>query len=140
MSAASQAGAYRLWIELRRGATLRVGSLGRAWYAPGLYLYVGSARGGPAQRIERHRRRADSAGGSLRWHVDYLLAHRYGRLVAVEQFPSVEECVLSRETAALAGCSVPVVGFGASDCRAGCAAHLYVLAPGSGLTPRTANL
>jgi Uri superfamily endonuclease len=34
------------------------------------------------------------------------------------------------------GVTAPVPGFGSSDCRAGCKAHLYRLPDNSGLAPR----
>lgn len=118
-------GAYRLLIELRRPAVVEAGRLGRHRLEPGLYVYVGSARRGLRQRVARHQRTADQRGAGGHWHIDQLLKHRHAHLVEVELAVGAEECVLAARTAALPAAHVPVPGFGATDCRAGCPAHLY---------------
>jgi Uri superfamily endonuclease len=75
--------------------------------------------------VARHLR----AEKKLRWHIDYatILA------ASVEAFlrpGCYDECALAQRLAQLPG-ATPVVGFGNSDCRAGCAGHLVNL-------PRTA--
>ncbi len=128
-------GAYVLWLQLKRAVRLHVGSLGRVRLLAGNYAYVGSARRGIAARIARHRRLANAGSGAPHWHVDYLLLHPAVRLLGAESFEQTHECVLSRRIAAAPGTSVPMPGFGATDCRAGCGAHLYRVetdpAPGS---------
>ena len=124
-------GAYRLFLRLSRPSWVRAGRLGRFRLEPGLYVYVGSARRALAARVARHRRLAERKEGNRHWHVDGLLLHGYSRLVRAESYPQGEECELSRALAADANASVPVAGFGATDCRAGCPAHLYRLEPDS---------
>lgn len=104
---------------------LRVGALGEHELPAGRYAYTGSARRATAARLWRHlghRRRR------LRWHVDYLLDHAACRVVDVGLF-RIPECTLNQGI----GGRVPVPGFGASDCREGCGAHLRYL--GAGLGP-----
>jgi Uri superfamily endonuclease len=55
----------------------------------------------------------------LRWHIDYLLDAPGVRVVGVVRSRR-GECALNRATAG----RVLDVGFGASDCRAHCGAHL----------------
>ncbi len=116
-------GVYLLLLELPGPITLRVGALGRFGFQRGWYVYAGSARRGLRARVERHL----SPVKPLRWHVDYLTtAHgvkRVGALLVAEG--GVSECALNRAAGALLGGSVPAPGFGASDCRAGCPAHLW---------------
>ncbi len=109
---------YQLHIELARAARIDVGRLGRVTLKAGRYVYTGSARRGLEARIRRHL----SARKTLHWHIDYLLAHPAARIVSVHRSPSAE-CSLNRR----AGGQVPVPGFGATDCRAGCGSHLRYL-------------
>ncbi|HKJ75673.1 MAG TPA: GIY-YIG nuclease family protein [Gammaproteobacteria bacterium] len=125
-------GAYRLFLQLTRPAWVRAGRLDRFRLEPGLYIYVGSARRALAARVDRHRRLAERKHGNRHWHVDGLLLHGYSRLVRAETYPDTEECALSRGLAGDACASVPIAGFGATDCRAGCPAHLYRLEPDCG--------
>ena len=118
----AEPGAYLLLIELATPLALGIPSLGTATLAPGRYAYGGSAYGpgGLRARIGRHLRR----GKPQRWHVDRLTAA--GRVVRVLPVPGGRECALVRDLLLVPGVSVPVPGFGSSDCRA-CPAHLVSL-------------
>ena len=118
----SGAGAYVLVIELTAPFALEVASLPHAVLPAGRYAYCGSAngRGGLKARIGRHLR-ADKA---LRWHVDRLTAA--GRVVDARAVPGGRECDLLDRLLEAPGASVPVPGFGSSDCRR-CPAHLVAL-------------
>lgn len=106
---------YQLLIDVERSLHLAVGRLGTFDFPAGRYVYTGSARRNFEARIQRHLRR-DKA---LHWHIDYLLASPGVRIIAVKRSRR-DECALNRGTR---GCAV-AAGFGASDCTAGCAAHL----------------
>ncbi len=123
----SNSGAYCLLITLTRPAIIVPGRLGKVRLEAGRYCYVGSARRGLRQRVARHLRTAQHKPGSGHWHIDALLSHRYARIADAELLPGSNECAVSRTLAETTGVSVPVRGFGATDCRAGCAAHLYQL-------------
>jgi len=112
---------YQLGIEVGRPVEVQVGRFGRYRFAAGLYVYTGSARRAYAARLRRHLSREKK----LRWHIDYLLAARGVRVVAVAM-SEVDECALNQ---ALAG-EVVLPGFGASDCRQHCGAHLKQVRPG----------
>ena len=69
------------------------------------------------------------------WHIDYLL-----RALPVHQAMTfvgagADECKLVQELLMLPGSSAPVVGFGSSDCRRGCPAHLVRVAAADALAP-----
>jgi len=117
-SGPGDSGAYHLLIRLSRPLRMRVGRLGVVGFPAGWYVYTGSAMRGLRARVARHRRRRKR----LHWHVDYLL--RRGRIVEVIVRPSRrrEECRLNARVAALPGATMPVPGFGSSDCR--CVSHL----------------
>jgi len=118
-------GAYVLRLELRKPARIRVGALGQIEFQPGQYLYVGSARGGIAARVARHKRVIEKKSGVGHWHIDFLLLHPHYRLAGVELLPGAGECRLARSIARRSGVIIPVPGFGSTDCRSGCRAHLF---------------
>ena len=124
-------GAYVLHLRLTGPILLRIRTLGAHELPDGSYLYVGSARRGIAQRCARHDRLARQKSGKIHWHVDHLLADPRCVLEGIDTLPGAMECNVSRRMARRKGISVPVPGFGSSDCRSGCRAHLYRIADAS---------
>ena len=120
-------GSYVLYIDIELPVTLQVGSLGSSVFSAGRYAYVGSARRGIAARVLRHKRLALQKEGKLHWHIDYLLVNRHTKLAGEAVLEDEIECTVSKRMASMNGVTVPVPGFGSSDCRAKCAAHLYLL-------------
>jgi Uri superfamily endonuclease len=106
---------------------LEVGALGMVSLPAGRYAYVGSARSGIEVRLARHRRLAEEKTGKIHWHIDYVLVNRHTQWVGEEVLEDGVECAVSKQIAAKDGVTAPVPGFGASDCRSGCVAHLYLL-------------
>jgi Uri superfamily endonuclease len=119
---ARDSGAYCLLIRLDRAAEATIGRLGRFRFPAGYYVYCGSAARGLGARTARHQRGAKT----IHWHIDYLLALPEARLVACVPYPSERrrECEFNGSVQRQRGARVPVPGFGSSDCRAGCPAHL----------------
>lgn len=113
---------YQLVIDVAREVTVRVGRLGVFRFPPGRYVYTGSAKRNLEARIARHL----SAAKRLHWHIDYLLAAP-GVSVSRVRRSRRAECDLNRATRG----NIPVPGFGASDCRAGCGSHLKFRTPSS---------
>ncbi len=116
-------GTYCLLIRLDRRVRLTVGRLGRLTFPPGVYVYTGSAARGLTARVARHLRKRKRR----HWHIDYLLAHRSARIVAVIMVAGelLSECRLNQAVMSLARARIP--GFGSSDCRSGCGSHLAYL-------------
>lgn len=116
------AGVYQLRLRVSVALRLTVGRLGR-WALPaGDYVYTGRAARGLRARVRRHLR-----GARCRhWHIDYLLAQRAVQVTEVwlASRCADEECVVNQRTQG----RVVIPGFGASDCRRGCGAHLLRLA------------
>ncbi|MCH8197133.1 MAG: GIY-YIG nuclease family protein [Proteobacteria bacterium] len=112
-------GAYLLLLALSRPLALPQPALKSARLRAGHYLYAGSALGpgGIRARILRHARK----GKRRHWHIDHLTAA--GTLLAALALPGMGECDVLGSLLALPGVTVPVPGFGSSDCRT-CPAHL----------------
>lgn len=112
-------GAYVLEFELRSPLRVRAGRLGIVEIPAGRVRYYGSAwgPGGLRARVSRHLR-----GPNRRhWHVDALTRRvRPSRVLLV---PGGNECELVTADLATGGWTVPVRGFGATDCRR-CTAHM----------------
>jgi Uri superfamily endonuclease len=121
------AGLYQLWIELLQPLRRRIGRLGRFQFAPGHYVYTGSAKRNLPARIARHRRHTKT----LRWHIDYLLASQHAQIRQIRTRPWQPggECRWHGQTARRHHAAAPVPRFGSSDCR--CPAHLLFLGPPS---------
>ena len=112
-------GAYVLVIALDAPLDPAIAALPEAALPAGNYAYCGSARGpgGLRARVRRHLRHDKRA----HWHVDRLTLA--GRILAVGVAPSASECTLLSRILETPGASVPVSGFGSTDCRR-CPAHL----------------
>ncbi len=113
-------GTYVLLIENRKNSRIKVGSLGKIFFSPGFYVYVGSAMGGLEARIDRHLRK----NKKTHWHIDYFLKSRNVKVRRVYYKVSgkKEECAIAKR---LMKYGSPVRGFGCSDCK--CESHLFWL-------------
>lgn len=113
-----QKGSYILLISLDVKTHIQVGKLGELDFLPGHYLYCGSALNGLAKRIDHHL----GTKKKLHWHIDYLLSSADVVEVWVNLSPQRMECQLAQAVLTLPGATVPVPGFGSSDCN--CQTHL----------------
>jgi Uri superfamily endonuclease len=113
-------GTYALLLRADEAEEIEVGALGAMAVRPGVYVYVGSAfgPGGLRARVGRHAR----GDGALHWHVDYLRAVMTLGAVWYTHDPERRECLWAVVLRSLPEATVPLDGFGASDCP--CPAHL----------------
>ena len=132
-------GSYALLLRTDRSIDLSIGRLGVFTFPPAHYLYFGSAWGPGGLRARLHRHILGAS--RLHWHIDKLRAAGELEIVyflPVSQPPAQPvprlECVWSQAFAGSATAFIPVPGFGSSDCRQGCSAHLV------GLTVRPASI
>lgn len=109
---------YQLFIDVAHTVSVAVGALGLHTFRAGRYVYTGSAKRNLDARVRRHL----SRDKRLYWHIDYLLAAPGVNIVEVCRY-TIAECALNLRTAG----TLPVPGFGASDCRAYCGSHLKYL-------------
>lgn len=116
----AEPGTYALLLRSDTDRTVDVGRLGSLNVRPGWYVYVGSALGpgGLAARVGRHLRREKTC----RWHIDYLRAVTVRESVWYATGTSRVECRWATVLAGMKKATVPLEGFGASDCR--CRSHL----------------
>jgi len=112
------AGAYALLVRLHRPLKPEIPAFRERVLRPGAYVYCGSAcgPGGLAARVARHLR----SGKPVNWHIDRLT--EAGRIEGVAVRIGGCECDLFDALIA-DGATVPIPGFGSSDCRR-CPAHL----------------
>ena len=113
-------GTYALILVSSSERLIEIGKLGQLLLQPGYYVYVGSAfgPGGLKARIGHH------SGISQRphWHIDYLRSallldevwYTYDSEQHEHQWADILKC--------LKGATLPIAGFGASDCS--CKSHL----------------
>ena len=115
-------GVYCLCIVVERMVAVEVGALGRHVFAPGRYIYVGSAMNGLEARVRRHMNTSLGAPKAVHWHIDYLLKEPEVRVEAVFTRSSKEriECAIA---AVVSRRGQPIKDFGCSDCR--CESHLF---------------
>ncbi|RLI45323.1 GIY-YIG nuclease family protein [Candidatus Bathyarchaeota archaeon] len=119
-------GIYTLIIFLSSDTELKVGKLGTQTFPAGYYTYTGSALGKGAtslkQRVTRHLKKQKQKF----WHIDFLLAHENATITAIiaAQTSRKLECKMNRYIIEELKPKIPVVNFGASDCKENCKSHL----------------
>jgi Uri superfamily endonuclease len=114
-----------LLFRLPRCYALTIGRLGTFDLVPGRYAYVGSAMAGLEARVGRHLR----GGGKKHWHIDHLFEQASDRTAYLIPSNSDIECALAEMIRELPGATMPIKGFGSSDCR--CGSHLFLLQQGA---------
>ncbi len=113
-------GSYILIMQNQVDLCITIGKRGMLSIFHGYYLYVGSAfgPGGISARVRHHSRIQDRP----HWHIDYLRKHT--RLTEI--WFSYDQIRREHQWASLLktqdNVSVPMPGFGATDCN--CSSHL----------------
>ncbi len=118
-----ESGTYALILSSSTDALIRVGWLGELQLSSGFYVYLGSALGpgGVRGRIAHHLKVSERP----RWHIDYLRAYTWLDQVWYSYDTFRREHLWASQIRAGRGSSVPMAGFGSSDCD--CESHLYFL-------------
>ena len=120
-----QQGIYVLIIKVSKSIRQVIGKMGEKEFAAGFYSYTGRARKGLGKRLSRHL----SPQKQLHWHIDYLLQSPECQIVRIYIFSLTQntECGINQRFLSLSEAQVICPGFGASDCRQACGAHLVYL-------------
>ncbi len=119
----NEPGTYAILLKNKVRKNIRVGKLGIYTFAPGYYVYLGSALGpgGLQGRLNRHIRREKKK----HWHIDYIRS----RMKLLEIWYAVQnknsECLWALKLKMLNIASKDIIRFGSSDCR--CNSHLIFL-------------
>ena len=113
-------GTYIVLLYLPRLERVDPGRLGSFDFPPGYYCYAGSAQGpgGLEARLRRHV----ISPATRHWHIDYLRPLCDVVDVRAWEEPERLECSWASRLSTMPGASIPVPGFGSSDCR--CRSHL----------------
>jgi Uri superfamily endonuclease len=119
-------GAYVLIIRVRQPTILQIKSLGKIAFKDGIWVYVGSAMGDGSTSLENRLKRHFRKEKTIYWHIDYLLDTDSELVEAIwaESLKPVE-CELAQTIAASDVFEGGPSGFGASDCRKRCGAHIF---------------
>lgn len=108
---------YTIYLKLNSDQHIIIGKLGNFHFKKGLYIYVGSAKKNILHRIKRHK----EIEKKYHWHFDYL--RPFGSITKIITYDnSFTECGLAAKIRREVDGSIPVKGFGASDCK--CESHL----------------
>jgi Uri superfamily endonuclease len=115
-------GTYVLLLSSRSTDLIQIGRLGALQLQSGFYVYVGSALGpgGVCARLAHHRKLSRRP----HWHIDYLRAHTSVEEVWYRLDTRRLEHFWAERISLAEGASVPLVGFGSTDC--GCEGHLFL--------------
>ena len=114
-------GTYVLVLSSRSTDLIQIGRLGALQLQSGFYVYVGSALGpgGVRARLTHHLKLSRRP----HWHVDYLRAHTRVEDIWYRLDGQRLEHFWAERISLAEGASVPLVGFGSTDC--GCECHLF---------------
>ena len=136
-------GTYTLTIFVPVEEHADIGALGTRIFPKGYHAYTGTAFGKNAQsltgRIVRHLRRDKK---KRRWHIDHLLAAKNVEITSVIAACTRKkmECEINQYLRDKLQATIPVRGFGASDCRNKCESHLLHLGLDGNVTETIAEL
>jgi len=119
-------GIYTLIILVNPKSRLKVRKLGYFNFKQGYYAYTGSALGAGATSLKRRVARHLKKEKPKNWHIDFLLANKNAKVTAVitAESSANKECQINNLIKNIQGANVPIVGFGASDCKQNCKSHL----------------
>ena len=117
----AQPGTYALGMRCSSDQQVEVGKLGSLRLQSGFYVYVGSAfgPGGLKARIAHHVKISERP----HWHIDYLHPALDLTEIWFTHDSRHREHQWAGVLANLSGATIPISGFGASDCR--CNSHLF---------------
>lgn len=113
-------GSYIIALYLKTSKNIQIGKLGTFHFQKGYHAYVGSALGpgGLSARLNHHLKITNKP----HWHIDYLRKETIIKEIWVSEQEDRLEHIWAEKLKGQKNASIPVPGFGSSDCR--CATHL----------------
>lgn len=122
----SMKGAYALIIEVENEVNIQLKSLGKVLLQSGTWVYIGSAMGEGSTSLENRIKRHFRSEKTVHWHIDHLLDKNVKLLKAFwTQSPVHAECDIAQEIQSRNEFQAGPRQFGSSDCKSGCAAHMF---------------
>ena len=112
---------YAFVFRVKIHFSCTIGKFGRHRILPGFYVYVGSARKGIMNRLQRHVRK----NKAVKWHIDYLTTSEQCRPCGALILSKYSECDLNKKVSHIPGAQIAIKSFGASDCKENCKGHLH---------------
>ena len=120
-------GLYVLIINVEQPTEIRIKSLGVVDFAPGIWVYVGSAMGLGSTNLENRLGRHFRKQKTIYWHIDHLLDQDMEIVKAIWAQSTIHlECEVAHALALDNSFKPGPKGFGASDCKSGCIAHIFM--------------
>lgn len=119
-------GVYTLVMLLEREVCIEMRKCGNCILQKGYYAYTGSASGDGGvslqSRVARHLKKRKVK----HWHIDFLVANKNAKVITVVAAETSvnRECQVNNAIKEIEGATVPIDGFGASDCKHNCESHL----------------
>jgi Uri superfamily endonuclease len=117
-----QPGTYLLVLRAANNVSITIGKKQTTFHCiPGYYYYIGSAfgPGGIAKRVKHHMKVSEHP----HWHIDYIRHHIPIVEIWYSTDPKHREHQWAEIFGSMYGISIPLNGFGASDCD--CLTHLF---------------
>lgn len=120
-------GIYTLIIDKSIPEKIQVGKLGLFFFPKGFYSYTGSAFGKSQFNLQDRIKYHLKLKRRLHWHVDYLLSSKEAKIkqIILAETKSFPECSISKNIEKLKIVKISSKGFGSSDCKSLCQAHLH---------------
>ena len=114
-------GTYILVLKVKTSQNIKTGKIGKYTVKKGYYIYVGSAHGpgGIKARVTRHLKKIKPK----HWHIDYLREAGSVIAVLINYSDKKKESIWASNLSHFAFLSMPIEGFGSSDCS--CPSHLF---------------
>ena len=120
-------GVYVLIIKVEQPAEIQIKSLGVVDFVPGKWVYVGSAMGDGSTSLENRLGRHFRKQKTIYWHIDHLLDQDMEIVKAIWAQSTIHlECEVAHSLASNNSFEPGPKGFGASDCKKGCIAHIFM--------------
>ncbi|MHA1636485.1 MAG: GIY-YIG nuclease family protein [Candidatus Thorarchaeota archaeon] len=127
-------GIYALLIEIKQPLTVDIGTTKDVQFQKGECVYIGSAQGDGSTNLENRLKRHFSKKKKIHWHIDYLLDSQVMFRDAVLAYTDEKmECQLVQSLISTHSFEWGPSGFGASDCKSKCTAHLLIYSKNTGL-------
>ncbi|MFX1560170.1 MAG: DUF123 domain-containing protein [Promethearchaeota archaeon] len=119
-------GVYVLVIRIKQPITIQIRSKRMIEFESGIWVYVGSAMGTGSTSLENRLERHFRKNKTIHWHIDYLLDEDSEIEKAIwAQTTSHLECDLAKSLTSYDAFKIGPKGFGSSDCKSGCVAHIF---------------